>query len=123
MTDQPRSWRSATSALLPVATAALAAAVFVAEVRTSEKLTAALFYVVVVLLATRFRNARGLVLVGAGCVGLAVLAYFLPRLGGAEAQRHLKATIGAAVIGLRPFSRCEANRRKQGCASEPASSI
>jgi PAS domain S-box-containing protein len=99
MTHRARSWQSATSALLPVATAALAAAIFVAEVRTSEKLTAALFYVVVVLLATRFRNARGLVLVGAGCVGLTVLANFLPTLGGAEAS-VIKTTIGAAVIGL-----------------------
>ena len=102
MTHRARSWRSATSALLPVATAALAAAIFVAEVRTSEKLTAALFYVVVVLLATRFRNARGLVLVGAGCVGLTVLANFLPTLGGAEAS-VIKTTIGAAVIGLATF--------------------
>ena len=102
MTHQARSWRSATFALLPAATAALAAAIFVAEVRTSEKLTAALFYVVVVLLATRFRNARGLVLVGAGCVGLTVLANFLPTLGGAEAS-VIKTTIGAAVIGLATF--------------------
>ena len=66
---QARSWRDATSALLPAATAALAGVIFAAEVMTSEKLTIALFYVPVVLLATRFRNARGVVLVGAGTFG------------------------------------------------------
>jgi two-component system sensor kinase FixL len=63
---QARSWRSASSALLPVATAALAAGVFIAEAITPMKLAIAVFYVVVVLLAARFCSARGIVLVGAG---------------------------------------------------------
>ncbi len=90
--------------LLPVATAALAIAVFVAQMRTSEKLTAALFYVLVVLSAARFCNARGVVLVGVGCVGLALLAFFLPGLSETHAGNvGLKASIGAAVIGLTTF--------------------
>ena len=89
-------------ALLPAATAALAAAIFVAELMTSEKLTAALFYALVVLLAARFCNARTVLSVGVGCVGLTVLANVLPTFGGAEIS-GLKTTIGATVIGLTTF--------------------
>ena len=101
MTHRTRSWRSVASALLPLATAALATVIFAAQAMTSEKLTAALFYVLVVLLAARFCNARGLVLVGAGCVGLTMLAFFLPGLTDTDAGNvGLKAPISAAVIGL-----------------------
>jgi len=84
-----------------LATAALATVIFAAQAMTSEKLTAALFYVLVVLLAARFCSARSLVLVGAGCVGLTLLAFFLPGLTDTDAGNvGLKASISAAVIGL-----------------------
>jgi PAS domain-containing protein len=101
---QAHSWRSGASALLPFATGALATVIFVAEAMTSEKLTAALFYVLVVLLAARFCNARGVVLVGAGCVGLTLLAFFLPGLTETNAGNvGVKASISAAAIGLTTF--------------------
>src|SRR5215472_10147320 len=101
MTHRTRSWRSVAPALLPLATAALAAMIFAAQAMTSEKLTAALFYVLVVLLAARFCSARSLVVVGAGCVGLTLLAFFLPGLTDTDAGNvGLKASISAAVIGL-----------------------
>src|SRR5271169_6387795 len=101
---QAHSWRSATSALLPVATAALAAGIFVAEAITSMKLVVAVGYVVVVLLAARFCSARGSVLVGAGCAGLTLLAFFLPGFSETEAGGiAVKASIGVAVIGLAVF--------------------
>ncbi len=108
---QARSWRSATSALLPVATAALAAGVFVAEAITSMKLVVAVGYVVVVLLAARFSSARGIVLVGAGCVGLTLLAFLLPGFSETEAGgTGVKASISAAVIGLTTFLVTEQKR-------------
>jgi PAS domain S-box-containing protein len=68
------------------------------------KLTAATFYVLVVLLAARFCSARGIVLVGAGCVGLTMLAFFLPGFTETEAgDVGVKASIGAAVVGLTTF--------------------
>jgi PAS domain S-box-containing protein len=101
MMDQSRLPRRIAGAALPFATAALAAAIFVAQAMTSAKLTAALFYVLVVLLAARFCNARGVVLVGAGCVGLTLLAFFLPGLTETEAGNSgLKASVSAAVIAL-----------------------
>jgi PAS domain S-box-containing protein len=108
---QSRSWRSATSALLPVATAALAAGVFVAEAITTMKLVVAVCYVVVVLLAARFSSARGIVLVGAGCVGLTLLAFFLPGFSETEAGgTGVKASISVAVIGLTTFLVTEQKR-------------
>jgi PAS domain S-box-containing protein len=98
-------------------TAALAVGVFIAEVMTAEKLTAALFYVLVVLLAARFCNARGIVLVGAGCAGLTLLAFLLPGVTEPSAP-GLKALINIAVIGLTTFlalqgRSAEATLRKQ----------
>ena len=104
MTHQTPSWRRAASALLPVGTAALATGIFIAEAITPTKLAVAVCYVVVVLLAARFSSARGIALVGAGCVGLTVLAFFLPGFTETEAGGvGLKASISAAVIGLTTF--------------------
>ena len=106
---QARSWRRASSALFPAATAALAAAIFVAELMTSEKLTAALFYVLVVLLAARFCNVRGVVLVGAGCAGLTLLAFLLPGVIEPPVP-GVKAWISVAVIGMTTFLVAERQR-------------
>jgi PAS domain S-box-containing protein len=101
MMDQTRLPRRVAAAALPATTAALATVIFVAQAMTSAKLTAAIFYVLVLLFAARFCNARGIVLVGAGCVGLTLLAFFLPGLTETEAGNSgLKASVGAAVIGL-----------------------
>jgi PAS domain-containing protein len=108
---QARSWRNATSALLPVATAFLAVGVFIAEAMTAMKLTVAIGYVIVVLLAGRFSSARGIVLVGAGCVGLTLLAFFLPGFSETEAGGvGVKASISAAVVGLTTFLVIERHR-------------
>jgi PAS domain S-box-containing protein len=104
MIQQARSWRRTTSALLPVATAALAAGIFATQAITPLKLTAAIFYVLVVLLSARFCSARGIVLVGAGCAGLTMLAFFLPGFTETEAGGvGVKASISAAVVGLTTF--------------------
>ena len=75
------------------------------------KLAVAVFYVVVVLLAARFSSARGIVLVGAGCVGLTLLAFFLPGFSETEAGGiGVKASISVAVIGLTTFLVTERKR-------------
>jgi cell division protein FtsW (lipid II flippase) len=77
MKGQPRSWRNATSALLPAATAALATVIFIVDVLTPPEFGIAVLYVAVVLTAARFCQPRGVVLVAAGCIGLTVVSYFL----------------------------------------------
>jgi hypothetical protein len=73
---QARSSRSATSALLPVATAGLALGIFVADILAGVEVALAVLYLAVVLMAARFCRPPGIVLFAAGCVGLTVLSYF-----------------------------------------------
>jgi two-component system sensor kinase FixL len=58
----------------PMSTAAVALAIFIVDVVTPPEIAISWAYVVVVLMAARFLQARGVVLVALGCVGLAVLA-------------------------------------------------
>ena len=96
MTHQALPWRGTTSALLPVGTAALAAGVFVADTITRTDIAVAVLYVAVVLMAARFCRARGIVLVGAGCVGLTVLSYFLSPHGGSVAEGLINTAMNLA---------------------------
>jgi PAS domain S-box-containing protein len=108
---QARPWRSTTSALLAVATAALAIGIFIAEAITATKLAVAVCYVVVVLLAARFSSALGIALVGAGCAGLTLLGFFLPGFSETEAGGiGVKASIAVAVVGLATFLITERKR-------------
>jgi PAS domain S-box-containing protein len=97
MKGQPRSWRNATSALLPAATAALATVIFIVDVLTPPEFGIAVLYVAVVLTAARFCQPRGVVLVAAGCIGLTVVSYFL------SAETAINTAISVAVIGLTTF--------------------
>jgi PAS domain-containing protein len=97
MTHLPRLWRSATSALLPVATAAVAAGIFIVDMLTPPELVVAVLYVAVVLMAARFCQPRRVVLVAAGCIGLTVVSYFL------SVETALNAAISIAAIALTTF--------------------
>ena len=97
MKGQPRSWRNATSALLPAATAALATVIFIVDVLTPPEFGIAVLYVAVVLMAARFCQPRGVVLVAAGCIGLTVVSYFL------SAETAINTAISVALIGLTTF--------------------
>ena len=97
MKGQSRSRRRATSALLPVATTALAAGIFIVDILTPPEFGAAVLYVAVVLMAARFCQQRGVVLVAAGCIGLTVVSYFL------SAENAINTALSIAVIGLTAF--------------------
>lgn len=71
------SRRKVFSALLPVATAALAIGVFLVDIVTPPTVAVAALYVVVVLMSTRFCRARGVVVVAAVCVGFTLVAAVL----------------------------------------------
>jgi PAS domain S-box-containing protein len=94
---QARSWRSASSALLPFATAALAIAICIADILTGVEVTLAVLYVVVVLMATRFCGLPGVVLFAAGCIGLTVLSYFL------SGESAVNTVVSIAAIGVATF--------------------
>src|SRR5271168_2903853 len=94
---QAHSWRSATSALLPVATAGLATGIFFTDILTPPDDAVAVLYVAVVLMATRSCRPPGVVLVAAGCIGLTVLSYFL------STETAINTAISVAAIGLTTF--------------------
>jgi signal transduction histidine kinase len=75
------SWTMAPSVILPIATAVLAAVIFVADTVTDLEIAVAVFYVAVVLLSLNFCQTRGVLLVFAGCVALTILSFFLTRTG------------------------------------------
>jgi PAS domain S-box-containing protein len=107
MTHQPRPWRSAISALFPVATAAVAAGIFIADIITPPGVAVAGLYVVVVLMATRFCRPRGVVLVAAGCMGLVLVAYCL------SAETAINMAIRIPAIGATAFLAVERQRAEQ----------
>jgi two-component system, LuxR family, sensor kinase FixL len=92
-----RARRSATSALLPIATAALAASIFVTDLLTPPDTAIAVLYVTVVLMAARFCRPRGVVLVAAGCFGLTALCYFL------SAENAFDTAVSTLALGLTTF--------------------
>jgi PAS domain S-box-containing protein len=99
MTYPGRAQWTVTSALLPVATAALAAGIFVADILTPVGVAVAGLYVAVVLMAARFLRRRGIVLVAAGCALLAVTSFLLAGPGGPDAgEGAVNALIGIGAI-------------------------
>jgi hypothetical protein len=68
--QQSRSLGSPATVILPVATAAAAIAIFVADNETGNEVAVAVLYAVVVLMAARFLSTRGITFVAAGVCGL-----------------------------------------------------
>ena len=104
MKGQSRSRQRATSALLPVATAALATGIFIADILAPPDVVVSGLYVVVVLMASRFCRPSGVVLVAAGCIGLVLAAYFL------SAETAINAAIRIPAIGAAAASSCALTR-------------
>jgi C4-dicarboxylate-specific signal transduction histidine kinase len=63
--------------LLPAATTALAAVIFIADTITDLEIAFPAFYTVVVLMSVRFCKPRGIILVGIGCIALTLLSDLL----------------------------------------------
>jgi signal transduction histidine kinase len=73
-TGMPQVSGQKRSILLPILTAVLAAGIFAADTATKLEIAVPVFYVAVVLIAVRFCNRRGVILVAAGCIGLTLLS-------------------------------------------------
>jgi PAS domain S-box-containing protein len=112
MTDQTRLSRLVVTALLPAATSALAAGVFIAQALALTKLAVGVLYMIAVFLAARFCCPRGIALAGAGCIGLTILAYLLSGFGGIEAA-SIRLPISIGVVGFATFMVSERKRAEQ----------
>jgi PAS domain S-box-containing protein len=100
MTYAARSQQKVTTALLPIATAALATVILVADLLTPVETAVAGLYVTVVLMATRFCRPIGVVLVAVGCAILTLLSNVLFQRDGEEAQGIVNAVICVVAIAV-----------------------
>jgi C4-dicarboxylate-specific signal transduction histidine kinase len=89
--------------LLPAATAALAAAIFVADTITDLEIAFPAFYTVVVLMAVRFCKPRGVVLVGVGCIALTLLSDLLTAASGETGTGIINTTISILAIATATY--------------------
>jgi PAS domain S-box-containing protein len=97
-------WRPITSpVILPIAAIAIAIVVFVADTITHFEIAVSALYGAVVLLAVRFLDARGVLLVAAGCIALAVSSHLLTRHDGLSLIALANLLVGILVIGITTF--------------------
>jgi K+-sensing histidine kinase KdpD len=98
----PRASWQKRSVLLPIVTAILAAGIFAADTLTNLEIAVPVFYVAVVLIAVRFCDRRGVILVAAGCIGLTILSSFFT---GSEIRQTglVNTAISILVVGLTTF--------------------
>ena len=114
---------------LPIATAAAAIAIFIADTVTDVDIAYAVLYVVVVLMAARFLSARGVMLVAAGCLGLTVVSYLLtattgrPFEGIVNALISLGAILLTAVLAMQAQKATEALQKQASLLNQTHDSI
>jgi C4-dicarboxylate-specific signal transduction histidine kinase len=92
-----------TSSLLPIATIALAAGIFVFDTITDLEIAVPVFYTAVILISVRFCNRRGVFLVGAGCVFLTLLSDFLTPTMSASHSGIINTTISVLAIAATTY--------------------
>jgi signal transduction histidine kinase len=90
----------AISAGLPLATACLAATIFIVDTITKADLAFGALYVGVVLLASRFCTPSRLALVAVACVGLTIFSFIISPHGETTFEGVANTLIGISVIGV-----------------------
>jgi two-component system, LuxR family, sensor kinase FixL len=90
------------SALLPVAAIVFALAIFVVDTYTPLGIAVAVLYVVVVLMAGRFFQRRGVLLVGFACLFLTILSYLIQH-GETYGAPLIRCLVSLAAIGITTF--------------------
>jgi signal transduction histidine kinase len=88
--------------LQSVATALLAAAIFVVDTATDLEIAVAVFYVGVVLLSVGFCQRRGVVLVAAACMALTIVSHFLTS-SGSPGSGLINSLISLSAIALTTY--------------------
>ena len=114
---QAGSRRHLAALLLPIATAVMAAGIFVADTVLPHDIAVGAAYIVVVLVASRFCTGRTLVLVGAGCVVLIMLSYVLSPPVTPTEEALLNVTLRSVGIGIATFLAWQ-NQSAQAAARE-----
>jgi PAS domain S-box-containing protein len=102
MQDRALSPALARSPVLPVIAGAFALAIFIVDTFTLLDIAIAVLYVVVVLLAANFCQRRGVLLVGAACMGLTLLSYFLSHEPAADTAL-VRCLMSLSAVGATTF--------------------
>jgi PAS domain S-box-containing protein len=90
------------SPLLPVAAIVFALAIFVVDTYTPLGIAVAVLYVVVVLMAGRFFQRRGVLIVGFACLFLTILSYLIQH-GETYGAPFIRCLVSLAAIGITTF--------------------
>lgn len=101
-TGMPRVSAQKRSVLLPIFTAVLAAGIFAADSATKLEIAVPVFYVAVVLIAVRFCDRRGVILIAAGCIGLTILSSVFTA-SDIRQTGLINTAISILVVGLTTF--------------------
>jgi len=101
-TGMPRVSAQKRSVLLPILTAVLAAGIFAADSATKLEIAVPVFYVAVVLIAVRFCDRRGVILIAAGCIGLTILSSVFTA-SDIRQTGLINTAISILVVGLTTF--------------------
>jgi PAS domain S-box-containing protein len=91
-----------TSPLLPLAAVAFAVAIFIVDTFTPLGIAVAVLYVVVVLMAGRFFQRPGVLIVGFACMALTVLSYVLQH-GDTYGPALIRCLVSLAAIAITTF--------------------
>jgi len=89
--------------LLPVGTAAAAIATFIVDTITGFEIAVPVLYVPVVLMAARFLQPRGVLLVALGCMALAAVSHVLTRHGPLWTPALVNLLMGLSAIAIATY--------------------
>jgi PAS domain S-box-containing protein len=102
MTENSAGTRPDIAPLLPIAAVALALAIFILDAVTALDMAVAVLYVVVVLMAAKVLDRRGVLLVSAGCLALTLVAYLIAH-GLTMTTALGRCLVSVSAIGITTF--------------------
>src|ERR1700750_3129193 len=100
MTSESPKRRSTSSTALAILAGAIAAGVFTLDTLAPPNVAVAMLYVAVVLIAARFLQWRGVLLVALGCAGLAIISHRVQAEEPASTVALVNLVIGLVAIGI-----------------------
>ena len=89
--------------VVPILAGTIAAGIFILDTVAPLDVALAVLYVAVVLIAARFLQRRGVLLVALGCGGLAVASYAISLQGPPSTVALVNLVIGLAAIGISTY--------------------
>jgi signal transduction histidine kinase len=83
-----------------IATAILAAGIFAFDAFSTFEIAVAALYIVVLLMALRFTNVTGIILIALGCIGLTIIGYLIGHANDPNEGAMLRGAVSALAIAF-----------------------